>query len=77
MLLLLSALLGRLILVRRVVELFDDAVAILFVFPGEDGLVFVVEVDEMLPHVVPEVLLLQVFLGVLIIHSLHLVIQGL
>ena len=59
------------------IKLFDDAVVILFVFPCEDGLVFVVRIYEMLPEVVPCVFLLEIFLRVLIVHLLHLMIQGL
>jgi hypothetical protein len=44
-------------------------------FSGVDGLMFIVEIDEIFPEMVPLVLFLEVFLGVLIWDGQHFVVE--
>ena len=60
------------------VELMDDAFAVVSADAfGEDGFVGEVEIDQSLPQSVPATLFLQVLLGILVQHGLHLAVQDL
>lgn len=66
----------RLILNFIIVKLIDDAIPIIFLdFLGEDNFMFIIQIYEMFPELIPYMFFLKVLFAILILYLLHLVVK--